>query len=74
MTKGQIKKFAVGYPYPTDYVEILLKKYNFDTEKVNDILCGSKEVVLAEIQNIMWLLDKWIISWSDWRKLIYVMV
>ena len=53
MTKGQIKKFAVGYPYPTDYIEILLKKYNFDTEKVNNILCGTKEVVVAEIQNIM---------------------
>ena len=53
MTKKQIEKFAVGYPYPTEYVEILLKKYNFNIERVNDILCGSKETVIAEIQNIM---------------------
>ena len=51
MTKRQIEKFAVGYSYPTDYIELLLKKYDFDTEKVHNILCGSRDMVFSEIQN-----------------------
>lgn len=50
MTKKQIEKFAVGYPYPTDYVEILLKKYDFHTDKVDCILKSSREEVISEIQ------------------------
>ena len=50
MTKNQIEKFAVGYPYPTDYVETLLKKYNFDTTKVHEILCSDKAEVIKEVQ------------------------
>ena len=28
MTRGQMEKFAVGYPVPTDWVEMLLDYYN----------------------------------------------
>lgn len=42
MTKSRIEEFAVGYPYPADYVEILLKKY--------EILCGGRNEVINEIQ------------------------
>lgn len=48
MTKKQIEKFAVGYPYPTDYVEVLLRKYDFDTIKVHEILCRSYREVFKE--------------------------
>lgn len=51
MTKNQINKFAVGYPYPTEYVEILLKKYNYDTVKVHEILCKPSNEVIMEVQN-----------------------
>ena len=50
MTKRQIEKFAVGYPYPTDYVEILLKKYNFDKAKTHEVLCKTKDEVSKEVQ------------------------
>lgn len=50
MTKKQIEKFAVGYPYPTDYVEILLKKYDFNKQKVHEILCSSRDIVVKEVQ------------------------
>lgn len=40
MSKRQIEKFAVGYPYPTDYVEDILKKCNFDKFKAHNILCN----------------------------------
>ncbi len=49
MTKGQIEKFAVGYPYPTDFVEILLIKYGFDTVKVHEILCKPYMEVVKEV-------------------------
>lgn len=52
MTKRKIDKFAIGYPYPTDYIDILLRKYNFNTKKVHNILCGSRKLVISEIQNI----------------------
>lgn len=51
MTHKQIEKFSVGYPYPADYVEILLKKYNYDTEKVHEILCRPYNEVIKEVQN-----------------------
>lgn len=41
MTKRQIEKFAVGYPYPTDYVEDILQKCNYDKEKADEVLCRS---------------------------------
>ena len=50
MTKEQIERFAVGYPYPTAYVEHLLRNNNFDTEKVHEILCGLGERVVSETQ------------------------
>lgn len=51
MTRNQIEKFAVGYPVPTDWVAALLHKYNYDKDKVNEILCGSKEEIRKEVQN-----------------------
>ena len=50
MTKEQIEEFAVGHPYPTDYVECLLIKYNYNEEKVMEILLGSSENVIREVQ------------------------
>lgn len=50
MTKEQIERFAVGYPYPTDYVEHLLRNNNFDVEKVHRILCGSGEGAVSKVQ------------------------
>lgn len=38
MTKNQIEKFAVGYPFPTDWVETVLECCDFDTDKANMIL------------------------------------
>ncbi|HHX66889.1 MAG TPA: hypothetical protein GX708_02390 [Gallicola sp.] len=51
MNNRQIEKFAIGYPYPTEYIEILLKKYNYDKIKVNEILCKPYNEVIKEIQN-----------------------
>lgn len=53
MTKGQAEKFAVGYPYPTGYVEILLAKYGSDTAKVHEILCKPYTEVIREVQAAM---------------------
>lgn len=41
MTKNQIEKFAVGYPYPTDWVEAVLLYFDFDTKKASDVLFSS---------------------------------
>ena len=41
MTKTEIEKFAVGYPYPTDWVEIVLICFDFDIKKANEILLSS---------------------------------
>ena len=57
MTKNQIEKFAVGYPYyPTDYVEAVLKVSNFDTEIAEEIL-DDKEKTLAIWQNGTIMID-----------------
>lgn len=50
MTREQIEKFASGYPYPTDYIEILLNKYGFNTVKVDLILCKPYKEVVEEVQ------------------------
>lgn len=52
MTRKQIEKFAISYPYPTGYVEVLLKKYNFDTV-VYKILCGSSANVVKKVQSCL---------------------
>ena len=41
MTKLEIEKFAVGYPYPTDWIETVLLYFDFDTEKASDVLFSS---------------------------------
>ena len=52
MTKQQqIEEYAVGYSYPTDYIEILLRRYNYDTERVHEILLKSYNEVVEEVQN-----------------------
>ena len=51
MTKRQIEKFAVGYPYPTDVVEDILQKCKFDKDKANEILCGDRRKVEDIWQN-----------------------
>lgn len=51
MTRKQIEEFAVGYSFPTDYVEIILKKYDFDKERVHQILCKSYDEVVKEVQD-----------------------
>lgn len=51
MTRNQIEKFAVGYPVPTDWVAALLYKYDYDKDKVNEILCKSKKEITLEVQN-----------------------
>lgn len=38
MPKGYIEKFAIGYPYPTDWVEKILVYCNFDIRKAEEIL------------------------------------
>lgn len=50
MTKRQIEKFVVGYPYPTDYVETVLVKYKFDVLKAHYVLCRPHEEVVREVQ------------------------
>ena len=51
MTKRQIEKFAVGYSYPTDVVEDILRKSGFDKNKAHEILCGDRKKVEAIWQN-----------------------
>lgn len=41
MQKTEIEKFAVGYPYPTDWVEIVLIYFDYDTEKADKALLNS---------------------------------
>ncbi len=53
MTREQIEKFAVRYPVPTDWVAVLLDKYNDDINIVHEILCKSKEDIASEIQRIL---------------------
>lgn len=50
MTNNQIEKFAVGYPYPTDWVEDVLIKCNFDLDKAKKILLSSAQT-LAVVQS-----------------------
>ena len=40
-----MEKFAVGYPVPTDWVEMLLDYYNNDINKAHLILLKTKEPV-----------------------------
>jgi len=51
MTREQIEKFAVGYPYPTDYIEDILRKCEFDKEKAHRILCGTYKDVVKVVQS-----------------------
>lgn len=55
MTREQIEKFAVGYPIPTDWVAVLLEKYNDDKNKVHEILCKSKDMIAKEVQEYLYL-------------------
>lgn len=51
MTRKQIEKFAVGYPYPTDYIETILGKYDFDKKKTSEALQKmSYDEIAKEIQ------------------------
>jgi flagellar biosynthesis protein FlhB len=55
MTRRQIEKFALGYPVPTDWVAVLLEKYDYDKDKVHEILCKGKEEIAVEIREILYL-------------------
>lgn len=55
MTRNQIEKFAVGYPVPTDWVAVLLEKYNYNKSKVHEILCKNKEDIAVEIRESLYL-------------------
>lgn len=44
MTKGHMEKFAVGYPYPTDWVEKILIYCNFNIQKAEEILLDDKQI------------------------------
>lgn len=54
MNRNQIGKFAVGYPYPTDWVEMVLRHFAFDTDKAKEALIDSNrtyEIVQKQTQN-----------------------
>ncbi len=51
MTREQIEKFAVGYPVPTDWVAALLYKYDYNKNKVHEILCKNKEEIAMEVRD-----------------------
>lgn len=51
MTREQIEKFAANYSVPTDWVAVLLYKYDYDKNKVHEILCKSKKEITLEVQN-----------------------
>ena len=51
MTNKQIEEFSVGYPYPTNYVEILLKKYNYNIIKTHENLCKPYNEVIKKVQS-----------------------
>lgn len=50
MTKRQIEEFAVGYPYSTDYIEILLINNDYNVEKVKEILAKPTEEVIKAVR------------------------
>ena len=50
-TKNQIEKFAVGYAYPTNVVENILRKSDFDKDKAHEILCNDRKMVEDIWQN-----------------------
>lgn len=50
MAREQIEKFATGYPVPTDWVAALLYKYNYDKNKVHDILCKPRNEIVSEVK------------------------
>lgn len=45
MTKKQIEKFAVRYPYPTNVVECVLVYCDWDTDKAHAILCDRERTI-----------------------------
>ena len=47
MTRRQIEKFALGYPVPTDW--------DYDKDKVHEILCKGKEEIVVEIRENLYL-------------------
>lgn len=55
MTRNQIEKFAVGYPVPTDWVAVLLEKYNYDKNKVHEILRKCKTDIENEVREWLYL-------------------
>lgn len=52
MTKKQVEKFAVGYEYPTDYIEIVLEKCKFNKDEAQKILQKPYDEVIKLIQGI----------------------
>lgn len=53
MTKSQIEEFAVGYPYSTDYIEILLISHDYNKEKVHEILIQPQIKVVEEVRRCL---------------------
>ena len=54
MTRNQVEKFAAGYPYPTDWVEMVLRHFAFDTDKAKEALADRNrtyEIVQKQIQS-----------------------
>ena len=47
ISKNEIEKLAVGYPYPTAWVEIVVRKYDYDLEKIKEILSSNAKVKKA---------------------------
>lgn len=53
MTREQAENFAVGYPVLTDWVVVLLDKYNDDINKVHEILCRNNNEIAIEVQKAL---------------------
>ena len=50
MTRKEIKEFAEGYKTPIEWVAALLHQYNYNKNKVHEILCKSNEEIRDEVQ------------------------
>ena len=57
MTRKQVEKFATGYSVPTDWVAVLLDKYNDDINEVHEILCKNSNDIAMEVQKALIVTD-----------------
>ncbi len=51
MKRQEIEKFAVGYPYPTDWIESVLRFCDYDKNEAHIILCNKANTLHVIMTN-----------------------